>query len=285
MLLQHLLLPIIFPRALNHPSLLSDILSDVLPCEWYFDRISTRLTKSRVLAYTASSKHIYDKFIMVEPAMMSPELEDKYPSFYPALIKGVRTRQRNWKSSDEANDYISTRKPWRDWDAGVRTEFVVSISPGAYTCNEAITEERTPTPCKRKTWCRISLYCPSRGGSVWSFRRSGKSGADFSTLSNNACTCYFWGRRRSSPVSCVYVFESIHLSHSGHREVQDNIIDGNQGRRMASVTHISEAGHFVRIWLLQGVIDSKSSHILGTLPASTGMCWSNICSSSEHRGG
>ncbi|KIK61182.1 hypothetical protein GYMLUDRAFT_43255 [Collybiopsis luxurians FD-317 M1] len=160
------------------------------------------------------SKSLYEILIMLEPPMLSPALEEKYDFFHPNLVKFVHARRRTWRSLTEAQNDIHTKRPWNAWDPRVRTLFAT------YGLRTSPLQNETTVLCCAEAQEEAAYSLVEEAESL--------------EILSEVCS--------TTPTQVHTIFGSIRDLAPGP-DVQPNITDPRQGRRMASVSRIEDVGH------------------------------------------
>ncbi|KAF8529816.1 Alpha/beta hydrolase fold-1 [Gautieria morchelliformis] len=162
--------------------------------------------------YRRANKFPFHSLILLEPPLMSAALDSKYGKFNEALAAKARRRRTRWPSREEATLWF--RQQQKKWDPRCSALFA------EYGLRRAQGTSR-----------EVALSCPGQ-----------QEAACYSVSEQDEVLALLVRLCSLIPVHTIFG-EFVDLSP--HPEIQDNIVDHRQGRRMASVTRMPGLGPMI----------------------------------------
>ncbi|KAF5309122.1 hypothetical protein D9619_012789 [Psilocybe cf. subviscida] len=168
--------------------------------------------------FNPPSRVPYHKLILVDPPIWSKKFHGQDSDVYKMVEEMTPVRRDIWKSRDEAKTWLRKRLPWNSWDERVFEKYV---EHGIRSLPTAFYPDKTGATL---TTHRIAENVAFTG-KLYSY--------DALDRLNQICA--------HVPVHLVYGENNDMFE----RELQDSLINPEDGRSFASVRRIEDAGHLV----------------------------------------
>ncbi|KAJ7463440.1 alpha/beta-hydrolase [Mycena galericulata] len=174
----------------------------------------------QVLSTISNSPEVlpYSSMILIEPTMMTKEIfaQGSELSEVTRVIDAVKKRRDTWESREVARAWFAKRLPWKRWDTRVLDAFI------QYGLRDL------PTATYPDRGSGVTLSCTREQEAVGYIYH--QDGVDGNERLKDLCP--------RIPVHCIFGAEIDLVTNKTHRGVYE-------GRRMASITRIPNAGHLV----------------------------------------
>ncbi|KIM42595.1 hypothetical protein M413DRAFT_26627 [Hebeloma cylindrosporum] len=169
--------------------------------------------------FNPPSRVPYSKLILVDPPIWSKEKDGQESDVYKMVKEMTPVRRDIWKSSDDAKAWLKSRIPWGAWDERV---FDVYVKYGLRSL---------PT----------AFYPDKVSGTTLTTHRLAE---------NVAFTGKIFSYDALNRLNQICAYVPVHLIYGGNndmfeREVQDSLINPQEGRTFASVMRLEDVGHLV----------------------------------------